>query len=420
MIADANILLITYTLLGPLPWLLLLALMLLGRERMMRLKRKIDPLPETPPHVSIIIPAKDEGAGISQCIARVLALDYPSFDVVAVNDRSRDETGTVLDSLARDAPPEKLRVIHIQPGQLPDGWLGKCNALQIGSRGARGDWLLFVDSDVAVEPNALRDALAVCEQRNYDALSITSRLECHGFLERLVLPLAAGAWAIIFTVAHTNDDDETESAAANGQFFLVRRAAYESLHGHQSVRDQIVEDVELMRLLKSRGYRCRFFFGDHLASTRMHATWKQMLHGWGRIYSGTARRKMGRIIAAMLFLLICGFSLYPAIVYGIYDTVTNHGWYWLALAGAHAICLGIVISMVYRTAGNRIRYTFAFPIGSAILLIFFAYAMRLCRTGKILWRGTEFTATQAPNATHAHAPHAGPKRTRAGPDSSDS
>ena len=124
----------------------------------------------------------------------------------------------------------------------------------------------------------------MCEQRKYDAMSILTRLECHTFLERLIPPLAAGAWSIMFTISLTNDDELKGSAAANGQFFLIRRDAYESVGGHDAVHDQVVEDVELARLLKARDKRIRFLFGNHLAATRMHATWRQMLHGWGRIY----------------------------------------------------------------------------------------------------------------------------------------
>ena len=119
--------------------------------------------------------------------------------------------------------PDRLRIIHIQ--EVPEGWLGKCNALHVAMRGVRSTWLLFVDSDVAIEPNALRETLAMCEQRKYDAMSILTRLECHTFLERLVPPLAAGAWSIMFTISLTNDDELKGSAAANGQFFLIRRDA---------------------------------------------------------------------------------------------------------------------------------------------------------------------------------------------------
>jgi chlorobactene glucosyltransferase len=386
LLADANIPLLVYVLVGPLPWLVLLWLMFTGRRRMLRLKRERHVLPDPPPHVTIIVPAKDEGAGIAACIQRVLALDYPSFDCVAVNDRSSDDTGAILNSLARDSAG-KLQVIHIQ--HLPEGWLGKCNALHVASRDARASratWLLFVDSDVVVEPNALRDTLAMCEQRKYDAMTILTRLECHTFLERSILPIAAGAWSIIFTISLTNVDEMKESAAANGQFFLIRRSAYELVGGHEAVRDQIVEDVELARLLKSNDNRVRFLFGNHLAATRMHSTWRSMLHGWGRIYSGTARRRMPRIIAAMLFVLIAGFSLLPAIVYGLFHP------HWLIASLAHAVLMMCAVGLIYRGARVPYRYVLLFPISAGALVIFLGYALHLCRTGRITWRGTQFTA----------------------------
>jgi cellulose synthase/poly-beta-1,6-N-acetylglucosamine synthase-like glycosyltransferase len=382
LITNANILLIIYALLGPLPWLFLVTAIFLARSRMMRLKTESHPLPDPPPHVTVIVPAKEEGARIAGCIRRVLALDYPSFDVIAVNDRSSDDTGAILDELARESPG-RLRVQHIQ--QLPDGWLGKSHALHVASHDARGEWLLFVDSDVVVEPNSLRDVLAICAQRKYDALSILTRLECHTFLERLILPLAAGAWTFIFAISLTNDDELRNCAAANGQFFMIRRDAYDSVGGHEAVRDDIIEDVELARLLKASGKRVRFLFGNHLAATRMHSTWSQMLNGWGRIYSGTARRRTPRIIAAMLFVLIAGFSLFPALCYGIVD------WHWLIVSLVHAGLIGFVVGMIYRGARVPYRYVLLFPISAAALSIFLGYALRLCRTGKINWRGAQFT-----------------------------
>lgn len=392
MIADANILLITYALIGPLPWLLLVAAMFLGRSRMMRLKTESHPLPDPPPHVTVIVPAKEEGAAIATCIRHVLALDYPSFDVIAVNDRSSDDTGAILDALARESPG-KLRVLHIQ--QLPDGWLGKSHALHVATHDARGEWLLFVDSDVVVEPNSLRDTLAMSAQRKYDALSILTRLECHTILERSILPLVAGAWSITFAISLTNDDELKQSAAANGQFFLFRRDTYDSIGGHAAVRDQIVEDVELARLLKSSGKRVRFLFGNHLAATRMHSTWQQMLNGWARIFSGTARRRPPRIIAALLFVLIAGFSLFPALAYGIVD------WHWLIVSLVHAGLTAFVVGMIYRGAQVPYRYVLFFPISAAALAIFLGYALRLCRTGRINWRGAQFTLRDRPHPSRA-------------------
>lgn len=384
---------IVYLILGPLAWAGLFAGYLLAASRMNRLKR-VMPLPDELPGVTVMIPAKDEGREIERCVRSVLAQDYRRFDVLAVDDRSADETGAVLDRLACELT--KLRVLHIPIGGLPAGWLGKCHALATAATTAKSDWLLFVDSDVQLQPNALSVALSNAVDRKYDAISILTKLECHTFWERLVLPLAAAAWAIMFTVSATNDDDHKADAAANGQFFLIRRSAYESVGGHSAVRDQITEDVELMRRLKSNGYRTRLLFGDHLATTRMHATIKQMVHGWGRIYSGTSRRRMGRIILALVLLPIVGLGVYPMLVLGLFHPI------WLTAAIAHLVVMSLYLALIYGKAGQPRWYALLFPVGCGVLLALLGYALRMCRTGRVLWRDTEYQSWQ-PHCDPKHA-----------------
>ena len=364
-------------------------LLLLGRRRMTRLLHTRAGLPSVPPHVTILVPAKDEAPGIRKCLERILAQDYPNFRVVAVDDRSTDGTGPILDELAREHP-RRVTALHVEQGGLPDGWLGKCHALHVASRAVEGDWLLFVDSDVTLQPSALSRALSLAVARKYDALSILTRLECDGFWDRLILPLAGGAWSVMHAVSLTNDDRRTRSAAANGQFFLIRRSAYEAVGGHESVRAQITEDVELMRHLKGRGFRTRLLLGAHLASTRMHATLRQMFHGWARIYSGTSRRSPWRIAGAMAFLVLCGFVLYPALAWGVARAVIAREFDWLIASGGHALLMTAYLALIYRGSGNRARFALLFPLGGSILLAILAFALRTCRTGRVNWRETHF------------------------------
>src|SRR5436309_2113792 len=117
---------IAYVLLGPAMWCLFTFGMIKGRKRMMNLRRPAPRLAE-PPRVTILIPAKDEAERIRSCIESALAQDYPNFSVIAIDDRSVDGTGKVLDELAAENP--RLRVMHIAEGSLPEGWTGKTNAL---------------------------------------------------------------------------------------------------------------------------------------------------------------------------------------------------------------------------------------------------------------------------------------------------
>jgi cellulose synthase/poly-beta-1,6-N-acetylglucosamine synthase-like glycosyltransferase len=382
-----------YLLAGPIAWVLMFVGLIMGRARMSRLLRTRASLPQNPPKVTILVPAKDEGAGIRRCIEGILRQDYPDFEVIAIDDRSTDDTGPILDELAKAHP--KVRVVHIAPGALPDGWLGKCNALWTASRDASGEWLFFVDSDVTIEPGALARTLALAIHRRYDAVSILTRLECRTFWERLVLPLAAASWSVMFTISQTNEDNRPHIAAANGQFFLIRRSAYEAVGGHEAVRDQITEDVELMRLLKGRGFRTRLFMGAPLASTRMHSTLPQMFHGWARIYAGTSRRSPWRIVGAIIFYVLCGLSVYPALAWGIAHALNGFGSGWLIASLAHLTLMSAYLAIVYRMSGTRARGALLFPLGGAVMLGIFAFAIRTCYTGRVKWRGTHFSASGA-------------------------
>ena len=307
--------------------------------------------------------------------------DYPQFDVIAIDDRSTDETGKILDEIAAANP--RLRVIHVH--DLPAGWLGKSHALHVGTREVKSDWLLFVDSDVTLEKNALSATLSLAIKRKYDALSILTRLECHRFIERLLLPPLAGAWGVMHTISLTNEDSRKTIAAANGQFFLIRRDVYEMVGGHDAVRNQITEDVELMRLLKSRDLKTRFFSGAHLAATRMHTNFHQIFNSWGRIFSGTSRRKPGRILAAITFLILAIFTVYPAIVWAVCD----HSAMWGIVAAAHLVLMTAYLMLIYRWSGNPKRAALLAPITAAIMLAIFVFSLRKCRTGRIVWRGSE-------------------------------
>jgi cellulose synthase/poly-beta-1,6-N-acetylglucosamine synthase-like glycosyltransferase len=284
-----------------------------------------------------------------------------------------------------------LTVLHISPGALPAGWLGKCNALHTAATRVSSEWILFVDADVNVEPDSLSAVLALAVGREYDAVSIMSRLQCQGFWQKLILPLAAASVGGITLMSMTNDDKRKHIAFANGQFFLVRRSAYEKAGGHAAVRDNITEDVALMRRLKQADFRVRLYYGRDFASTRMHTTWRQIFHGWARILSGVTDRKPARIIFAMLFVGVSGLSGYAALVGGAILRDPR----WTTLAVSHLLLVTATVSAIYHLSGNSKRLAFAFPLASCVMVAIYAYAIRACVTGRIAWRGTSYTAGSA-------------------------
>jgi cellulose synthase/poly-beta-1,6-N-acetylglucosamine synthase-like glycosyltransferase len=371
---------LVYVLLGPLAWCGLLFLVVLARTRMNRLHIDRSTLPDPAPSLSIVVPARNEAAGIDACVERICQQDYPNARIVVINDRSTDETGARLHAIASRDP----RVTPFHVTDLPPGWLGKCHALYVGTQGLSSDWLLFVDSDVTLAPDAARRAVSLCEARDYDALSIMTGLIAPTFWEKTLLPILAMAWGAAFQISLTNDDSRPAHALANGQFFLIRRSIYAQVHGHEAVRDQIVEDVALMRVLKRSGARVRLMMGQQLAQTRMHTNLRQMFNGWARIFAGTSGRRVMPILATMLFLL----GTIVLLILGLTMALTVAGG-WAIATTIHLMAVLAFSMWMYRAAGQNVLNAFWFPVSWPMALLILGYALRSCWTGRVDWRGNQ-------------------------------
>ncbi|HXE53534.1 MAG TPA: glycosyltransferase, partial [Tepidisphaeraceae bacterium] len=332
------ILLALYGILGPQTWAIYNQALTAGRRKMLLMKKPPHPIRGQPPHVTILIPAKDEGQRIRGCVESALNQDYPDFDVIAIDDRSTDETGAVMDQIA--AQNSRLEVLHITRPPAP-GWTGKNNALHQGARRAKGDWLLLIDSDVVLESDALAVAMSVVLRKEFDMLSLLPRLESHSIWESMLIPLAGGAASTMYMIALSNKGDMPRQAFANGQFMLMSRTSYDAIGGHETVRDRYCEDVAIARLMKSQGLRPRVSWGNDFCSVRMYSSLAAIIRGWSRIYYAARVGSPWRVLIALLFTVLCCFSVYAGLGWGIYRMVhpspALYGWLgplWLLTAVA--------------------------------------------------------------------------------------
>ena len=379
---------------GPLAWLAYGWATVAGHMKM-RLLDKPRPTPEPPPTVTLLVPAKDEAGRIRACLQSALDQDYPALDVVAIDDRSDDETGTIMDEMAAADP--RLSVVHVPKQPLPAGWTGKNHALHAGSQQARGQWLLFVDSDVILEPEAVRRTLVVANYKKYDLLSALPRLESHSFWEGLLIPLHAAAASTMYLIALVNNDHYKRVSFANGQFLMMPRASYDRIGGHVAVRDRFCEDTELARLVKEHDMRLRVTWGGDLASVRMYDSLPAIIKGWSRIFYAAKVGKRKHIVSALWFLLSSCFTVYPALIYGLWRWAHPQGnWLdhaWLIAAAVHLLLITLVLGNVYRWSRNSPLYAVLFPVGGVVLFYSLCKGLVLCFTKKLEWRGTSYSHT---------------------------
>jgi hypothetical protein len=201
-----------------------------------------------PAQVTVIVPCRNEARSVAATVRSLLAQDLPALEIVAVDDRSTDGTGALLDALAAEDP--RLAVVHV--AALPDGWLGKNHACHAGAARARGEWLLFTDGDVVFAPGALRRALAAAAARGLGHLAVLPRLVAPGLLERAFVTGFAALVAPLVRVRALRRPG-TRAFFGIGAFNLVRRDAYERAGGHRRLPLEVVDDLKLGLLLRRSG-----------------------------------------------------------------------------------------------------------------------------------------------------------------------
>ena len=361
-----------------------------SRSRMDLLHKAAQPIPQPLPKVTIIIPAKDEGERIRQCLASALAQDYPRFDVLAVNDRSTDATGRVMDEMAAADP--RLKVLHID--SLPASWTGKNHALFRAASQADGQWLLFIDSDVILQPSVLSTTLRIAIARRYDMLSLILRQDTHGIWESALVPIASAAFGTAYMMGLSNSESNN-CFFGNGQYMLFDRKIYDQIGGHEAVKSQFNEDMALARLMKQARLRPRMAWGTELGSVRMYDSLPTIMRGWSRIFFGSSCGSPWRSLAVMFFILIGCYSAFIAALWGVYRFAHPigilNGIPWIVAAGFHWTLMTVQIGIIYRWMGARAIYAAAFFITGLFVLAILARAVWMCITGRVHWRGTSYS-----------------------------
>lgn len=332
--------------------------------------------PASEPLVSVIIPARDEAHIIELTVRAFLAQTYANLEVIVVNDRSTDGTGDIVRAINDD----RLTVIDgIEP---PDGWLGKPWALHQGSGVARGELLLFVDADVVYAPPAIRAAVAHREMRTPFLLSLLPHFEMRGFGENAAMPMLAMTCFSFLPTWLSNRTRFAALAIGGGTGNLVSRDAYENAGGHEALRNSVVDDVALARLIRRSGGATETVRADDLVSLHMYNGLAAVVEG----FTKNAFAVFGRSYVTGL-LLTAGSVVFHILPYA------------MALTGDRVSIATIVIISITRLVLFRsLRYRldaalFLHPVMAAIWTWIFIRSIWL--TGirrQLLWRGRTYDA----------------------------
>lgn len=372
-------------------------------------------LPSGNPRVSIIVPARNEEETIEQCLRSLLALDYDNYEVIAVNDRSTDRTGEIMERVAsshtsridtgglpetcgslqesRNPHPvaqDATRVGHpsvpffriIHHLELPGGWLGKTHAMWTAAREASGEWLLFTDADVIFKPDSVRRALAYAESEPADHVVLFPRM----IMKRPGEYMMIAFFQTMFMFGHRPwkvADPSTNDHMGVGAFNLVRKRVYEAVGTYQALRMEVLDDMKLGKVVKNAGFAQRNVFGGDLISIR-----------WAHGAFGMVNNLTKNFFAVLSFqswrTLLSAFGL-AFLNYGPFLGLwLAHGWARVPYAIALVSLFFIYLGMSWRSAVPS-YYVLLHPVSTTLFIYTLLRSMILTLWNDgIVWRGTKY------------------------------
>lgn len=328
------------------------------------------------PLVSIIFAARDEAEKLPAALETLLAQDYPRFEIVAVNDRSTDQTSAILHEFERSS--RNLTVTDI--AALPPGWLGKPHALVAGSEKSHGDWLVFTDADVHFAPDVLRRAVALAVERRWDHLTLLTAVEMRGFWETAAISYF-GLGFVFGNEPWLASNPRSARYVGVGAFQMVGRAAYEKSGGHSRLRMDVIEDMKLGKLIKMAGFRSGVAVAQDMVRVRWHSGVNNVIRGVTKNMFAAVHYNSLFAVAAML--LSVTMSILP-----FFGLAFASGWA-RVFAGVAAVAAVLIhAAMIWSTDASPL-YGFTHPLGALLFCWMIGRsAIATLWRGGVVWRDT--------------------------------
>jgi chlorobactene glucosyltransferase len=356
-----------------------------------RLQKKSLPDNELP-FITVVVPARNEEGKIGRCLESLATQNYPHYEVIAVDDRSQDKTGEIIQGLAEKYPCIK----HITAKEAPPGWIGKCSALVQAVAHANGQWYLFTDADTCHTPESLRYAISYAIDHKADLISFMPLQELGSFWERVVMPVLLGSF-LCGDPLNTINEHTNERAYAYGQYILVRKDVYETVGGHDSVHDQILDDISFARVVKAHRYHILSADGRLLYKVRMYTDFESLWQGW-------TKNLYALIECNIIYMILCIILINLAIVgpfvsAGIVTSMWLQGDYGaeVNILAAQVVYQLTLLFLWYRRTSEHYlgvdwRHFFILPFGSLTISALYLHSAYLVHSGvKVSWKGRQYT-----------------------------
>ena len=355
--------------------------------------------------LSVVIPAFDEEKNIEGCLTHVLMSERPCsrWNVIVVDDQSSDNTVKIAEkAIVTVAGADQPGATVLQAGPRPKGerWVGKnwgcCQAMeQVNS-----EWVLFIDADVTLAPDAIRRALHQSINENADLFSLAPRLTCGCLAEWMVQPIMASLLGLGFPILEANDPASTVAFAA-GPFMLFRRDSYNAIGGHRALAGEVVEDLALARRIKEGGFRLRYVLGIDAVDLQMYANLQALWEGWSKNWFLGLDRSISKSIGAggvVMLMFTLPWLLLPANL-TMACLSSQDQILWLSDAGLGLIAILMQLSVRLWTRARfsvPLRHWWLMGVGGMIIGLIAPTSVWKSLTGRgWTWKGRSLAEAQA-------------------------
>lgn len=349
------------------------------------------PSPLDPPLISVIVPAHNEEAAIVECLKSVLEQDYSCFELILVDDRSRDRTLAIAQALAERQA--NFKVISLR--ELPSGWTGKCHALDVGVKHAKGEWLAFLDADSRIHPCTLTHCYHQAVSRGVNMVTLSPGLVLTTFWDKALQPVLAGMSCILFPLARINDP-HSRVASANGMFFFIRRTAYNKIGGHHDVKDLAVEDIGIGKRVKAAGLGLLFANGRKVLRTKMYTGARESIRGWTRILAASMNYEIPQVLKHLLTHMVISLPVMVlAMILYVPSAMKLWPQHWFVLPALVLGEVSIALFFFYPLLGVPRSCSLLMFLGNATLVgVLVLIIKKILRNDALQWRGTTYEASR--------------------------
>lgn len=321
------------------------------------------------PYISILLTARDEEEKLPGALATMMGIDYPGLEVVAVDDRSQDATGRILDEFAKTH--SRLRVVHVE--KLAEGWLGKKQGLQKAYEASSGEWLLFTDADVRFKPDVLRRVVSLVKGRNLDHLALLGEVETVGFWERVLITFFGMGFHLATNPSQVCNPRSSRYIGV-AAFQFLRRSVYEASGTHERLAMEVIDDMNLGKIVKQAGFRSGCAVAEDFVTVSWHAGLGNLIRGVTENFFAGAGYDLRIVIGQLAGLVLMNILPFVGVVFG-------HGWIRALTAIAVVMALGFHVG-VARVMRVSPLYSLTHPLGAALF-----FYMLLRSTVVTLWQG---------------------------------